>query len=99
MYPSRFRDSDSNWKMKRPGERGVLGLVLGLALEDQEGLFHREPARGDLGLADDVGLEGREVVADPRHRRRHQAGSLDLGVQERDGQGQLGGREQLLADP
>ena len=47
----------------------------------------------------DVGLERREVMADPRHGRPHQAGALDLGVQERDGQRQLGRREQLLADP
>ena len=38
-------------------------------------------------------------MADPRHRRPHQARLLHLGVEERDRQGQLGRREQLLADP
>ena len=46
-----------------------------------------------------MGLERREVMADPCHGRRHQAGSLDLGGEERDGQRQPGRREQLLADP
>ena len=46
-----------------------------------------------------MGLERREIVVDPLHGRPHLAGPFHLDVQERDSQGELGRRQQLLADP
>src|SRR5208337_5284810 len=49
-------------KNEQAGKRGILGFVLGLTLQDQQGLFHGEAAHGDLGLADHMGLKGREIM-------------------------------------
>ncbi len=80
-------------------QRGALGLEFRLAFQDQQRLFHREPTGVVLGLGDDVSLERREVVADPRHGGPHQPEHLDLRAKEGDGQRQPGRREQLFPDP
>ena len=57
---------------------------------------HIEPAPLGLGFAHDVRLKRREIVRQPRHRRRHRPRMLDLGQQKIDRHRQPRRRKNLL---
>ena len=72
--------------------------IFGLALQDFAGDAEVESPLGLLRLGDHVGLEGREVVGQLGHGGGEPAGQPQLAGHEVDRVGQLGRRQDLLAD-
>jgi hypothetical protein len=83
---------------EQPLRRGPLGAVGRLALQDRERGADVEPARLFLRLPHDEGLEGGEVVRQPRHGGGERAHELEFAHEVVERHRQLRGRQHLLAD-